>query len=704
MGFLHQLPLLSAVCAAILALGGVFRPRRLASNWAFVGGMLALAAESACTALSVDPALAPANMIAMQDWRLVSAAFVPGFWLLFSLTYARGNSDTFIREWRWTLLAAFILPVAGAGLFFHRLVVSGGHGGIADYWVFPFGTPAILLSLVMLACAVLVLMNLERTYRASVGTIRWRVKFMLMGIGLLFGVRIFTLSQSIIFRSADVALEDLNSAALLVAGLLAVRSFLRSGRIEVDVYPSHSVLQGSATVLLTGIYLLIVGVLARLLARFAAGNVFALEALLILSALAVLITFLMSDRLRMWLRQVISRHFERPMYDYRTVWRRFTEGTMSQRSPTELSRSCVKLVADVFQCLAVAIWVVGEHRDSLVLAASTSLSEERARQLAPSPSETAQIIAYFETHPEPANIETSTAPHAVLLKQLHPSEFPRRENRVCQPLLARGEVIALLLVGDHVGGTPFSAQDFDMLKCVGDHVTASLLNVQLGQKLVQAKEMEAFQTMAAFFVHDLKNAASTLSLMLKNLPVHFADPAFREDALRGISKSVGHINHVIGRLSSLRHELKINPVETDLNEIVNGAVAALDAGTGLGFQKELAPLPRIAVDRDQISKVVTNLVLNASEATGAAGEIRVATSQANGWVILEVRDSGCGMTPEFVQKSLFRPFQSTKKNGLGIGMFQSKMIVEVHGGRISVSSEPGAGTTFQVYLPTKSKG
>ncbi|HEX4084507.1 MAG TPA: histidine kinase N-terminal 7TM domain-containing protein, partial [Chthoniobacteraceae bacterium] len=232
------------MCAAILALGGVFRPRRLASNWAFVGGMLALAAESACTALSVDPALAPANMIAMQDWRLVSAAFVPGFWLLFSLTYARGNADTFIREWRWTLLAAFILPVAGAGLFFHRLVVSGGHGGIADYWVFPFGMPAIFLSLVMLACAVLVLMNLERTYRASVGTIRWRVKFMLMGIGLLFGVRIFTLSQSIIFRSADVALEDLNSAALLVAGLLAVRSFLRSGRIEVDVYPSHSVLQG----------------------------------------------------------------------------------------------------------------------------------------------------------------------------------------------------------------------------------------------------------------------------------------------------------------------------------------------------------------------------------------------------------------------------------------------------------------------------
>jgi signal transduction histidine kinase len=61
------------------------------------------------------------------------------------------------------------------------------------------------------------------------------------------------------------------------------------------------------------------------------------------------------------------------------------------------------------------------------------------------------------------------------------------------------------------------------------------------------------------------------------------------------------------------------------------------------------------------------------------------------------------MGPEFIQRSLFRPFQTTKKNGLGIGMFQSKMIVEVHGGRIAVESQPGAGTTFQVFLPAKTK-
>jgi signal transduction histidine kinase len=122
-----------------------------------------------------------------------------------------------------------------------------------------------------------------------------------------------------------------------------------------------------------------------------------------------------------------------------------------------------------------------------------------------------------------------------------------------------------MLLGDRVGGALFSLQDYDLLKCVGDQIAASLLNSQLSQKLLQAKELEAFQTMSAFFVHDLKNTASTLNLMLKNLPVHFDNPAFREDALRGIAKSGQHINNLIGRLSVLRHDLQIHPELSDLN-------------------------------------------------------------------------------------------------------------------------------------------
>jgi signal transduction histidine kinase len=206
-------------------------------------------------------------------------------------------------------------------------------------------------------------------------------------------------------------------------------------------------------------------------------------------------------------------------------------------------------------------------------------------------------------------------------------------------------------------------------------------------------------------VHDLKNTASTLNLMLNNLPEHFNDPAFREDALRGIANTVTHINHVISRLSLLRHELQVKPVESDLNEVVTQALAGWETAAGIRLVKNLRPLPKVLFDQEQMLKVVTNLVLNAREAVSSAGEIRLETDQGNGWAVLTVSDNGCGMAPEFLNRSLFRPFQTTKKNGLGIGLFQSKMIVEAHKGRVQVESQPGKGTTFRIILPLlKSNG
>src|SRR5437016_1771617 len=96
---------------------------------------------------------------------------------------------------------------------------------------------------------------------------------------------------------------------------------------------------------------------------------------------------------------------------------------------------------------------------------------------------------------------------------------------------------------------------------------------------------------------------------------------------------------------------------------------------------------------------MTMWVISGSEAAAPHGQIRVGTSRRNGWLILSVADDGCSMSSEFIRRSLFRPFQSTKKKGLGIGMFHSKMIVDAHRGRIEVESKKGKGTTFRVWLP-----
>jgi signal transduction histidine kinase len=109
----------------------------------------------------------------------------------------------------------------------------------------------------------------------------------------------------------------------------------------------------------------------------------------------------------------------------------------------------------------------------------------------------------------------------------------------------------------------------------------------------------------------------------------------------------------------------------------------------------------VLVDREQIQSVVTNLLLNARDALGPGGRIRVSTKDLGDSIVLSVADNGCGMSAAFLRDSLFRPFQSTKKNGLGIGMFQSRMIVETHRGTIRVESETGKGSTFQVSLPVR---
>ena len=113
----------------------------------------------------------------------------------------------------------------------------------------------------------------------------------------------------------------------------------------------------------------------------------------------------------------------------------------------------------------------------------------------------------------------------------------------------------------------------------------------------------------------------------------------------------------------------------------------------------------VALDRAQMLRVVSNLLTNAREAIWATGSIDLdATLERNGvqsseTLSIVVRDTGLGMSEDFVRTSLFRPFSSTKSAGLGIGLVQCKSIVEAHGGGITVDSRPGQGTTFTVRLP-----
>jgi hypothetical protein len=192
-----------------------------------------------------------------------------------------------------------------------------------------------------------------------------------------------------------------------------------------------------------------------------------------------------------------------------------------------------------------------------------------------------------------------------------------------------------------------------------------------------------------------------LSLVVQNIPANYDNPEFRKDAFRVMSESVGKINAMCGNLSLITKKLDLKPVEIDLNDWVNSTLTGFEGSIQSSIVKAFHPLPKCSIDPDQFQKVLVNLVLNANEAMNNQGKIYVTTAQNNGWVTLSVADEGCGMSREFIERSLFKPFQTTKSHGLGIGLFHCKNIVEAHQGRIEVESEAGKGSLFRILLPVK---
>jgi signal transduction histidine kinase len=706
-----------ATLFAIGCAGLAFWSRRSGSRslaiWLFCLGLLGLAADNMLLGFS-QAAVVDEELEFLQRVRLGGISFIGITWLLFSLTFSRGNSVQHLKRWRLPLsgfvLAALVMAWL-SGTLIEKVEWQAG-----QEWMVSLAGPGRACILLFLVLGCLTLMNLEQTFRAAVGTTRWRIKYMVFGIGLLFGAQIFTSSQGLLYSAIVSNWQMLNAAALIVACLLVGVSLWRERAFEVDIYPSSAVLQRSVTILLVGIYFLVVGVLAHVASAFAWDHYFPLKPFLLMVALAGLAVLLFSDRVQQRTKFFVSRHFRRPVYDSRKVWSAVTEKTASLAGETDFCRAVVQVVSETFNALSVTIWLKKEDR--LMVAASTVLTRGEAqeqpenwlgeleKQLARAAGRTDQDSTGEQTSQSPGLypmvFESFEGAGAEGFSRLNASRFKHGGKRVLAPLGAQEQLLGVMVLGDRVNGVPFSPEEFDLLKCISDQVGANLHRIQLSQQLLEAKELEAFQTMSAFFVHDLKNTSTSLSLMLKNLRIHFDDPDFREDALQAVSRSVNRINQMIQQLTLFRQQAEPRLVETDLNALVESTLAGLNGGLGIELKLEGGIIPKVQIDPEQVQKVITNLVLNAKDATGGKGPIKVQTSRANGCAVISVQDNGCGMTPEFIRKSLFRPFQTTKKSGIGIGIFHCKSILEAHGGKIEVQSEPGKGTTFRVMFPASS--
>jgi len=690
----------AAYFSLIVAAAVLLRDWRSTAHRLFAVGLALFMAEE-CLRGFIYGVVLPEDVSHWYKRLLVISALIPGVWMAFSLAYARVNSSEFLSKWKWLLITTAIAPagfalIARSWLLTGTVILAG-----AGRWNLSIGWAGRTLDVVKLVMAILILFNLERTVRSSRGRMRWQIKFMALGVGGLFALRIFLISQTLLYNRIDAGLGPVYAVALLAANLMFAASLARGRSLNVDVYLSTATIHNSLTIVLSGVYLLVVGLLAFLARHTGFSSSLPVDAFVVFLSLTGLAVLLLSDRIRRKLRLFVSTHFNRPLYDYRNVWMELTQRTTSLLDARELSNAVSRMVSESLDVLSVSVWLVDESQRRLTLAGSTAFSGHHSKEMEKAGKSASELISFLKIQPGMIDFDRQDFAWRSEIESVASEFFRQHRMRYAIGLQAAGELVGVMTLNeDRVGQEKtLTDEDLMLLETFVAQLAAGLLNLRLSARLRHAKEVETFQTVSTFFVHDLKNLASRLSLTMQNLPANFDNPEFRADALRVMANSVNKIDDMCARLGMLKQNIELNLGPCDLNALVCSTLEEFGGNLRADLTRDLKPVPSTVADEEQIHKVLTNLILNANEAVNGHGSIHVATLHEGNSVGFVVRDNGCGMSEEFMEKSLFKPFQTTKKKGLGIGLFHSKLIVEAHHGSFEVTSAVGAGTEFRVVLP-----
>jgi signal transduction histidine kinase len=219
----------------------------------------------------------------------------------------------------------------------------------------------------------------------------------------------------------------------------------------------------------------------------------------------------------------------------------------------------------------------------------------------------------------------------------------------------------------------------------------------------EQKQFESFARLSSVLTHDLKNQILSLSLLVNNMERKFDREGFKEDAMRTLPDSVNNLQNLVAKLSDPRTPTKRFRERSNLSHLVERVIqrTAAQAPVKYNVSSELTPELFALIDGKAVERVIENLVINAIESMPDGGALRVVTWKDNGSAFVSVTDSGKGMTEEFMRDRLFHPFATTKKKGIGLGLYSCRDIIEQHGGRIDVASRVNVGTEFKVILPLK---
>jgi putative PEP-CTERM system histidine kinase len=565
-------------------------------------------------------------------------------------------------------------PVAGLGDPQTGLAL-----GPAGYWAAAY----------MLIASVAGVANLEQILRNANEYIRWEIKFLLLGMAAISAALIYVAAQVLLYgpRHAFLPGHDLRIFPIIfLCGCVFIFLSWRRSTGKRGVIVSQGIVYSTITLLSVGLYLVATSIAAGRVGFWAGSNL-PIEPILFLISVMVLASVLTTTAFRHRVRMLIRRNIYSGRYDYRRLWMDATEQVRSIDSPVQTASALIQLIESALGSLDVSVWL-GKPREMKLVLARGAIAEALAE-------ETMDFSEALAGMTEPAGIAE--------LNERGPRRWPtdfleRSKASLIAPLISSGRTIGLLTVGADRSGGAFDREAREFLRVLAVHAAGEFHKNELLNSLIQTREAEAFETFSTFLLHDLKNFASSLSLIAKNAVRHHGNPDFQLDAFQCVFETAEKMRRLCNGLRTFSADLAANKKLEDINVIVRDVLKEFDPGLCSRVRLDFDPVPLAEIDRQEFGRVLQNLILNAAEAS-TSGPIEVSTRANTSGIVVCVSDKGSGIPKEFLEKQLFQPFRTTKVEGLGIGLFQCKKIIECHNGTIEVESREGEGTLVRIVLP-----
>lgn len=658
----------------------------------------------------------PSSLLFWGRISLLGCSFIPPNWYFFSLIFAKTNySELFKRGVRaWKIIIAIIYLLSICFLFFipydsfialpSFVFMEELANFYPNNYNFLIGKIGRFFLFFLLLVIIFILSNLETIYRESAGIKKWQIKYSIIGMFTAFLFSIYIVSRSILFASIQLRYLPINSLVIFFSSLPLVYSLFKHKLMDINLHISRQMFYGSFTIVIISSYLILVGFIGELVKILQIDFDFLFYSIFVLISFVALASFfLLSEKNRKKFRKFIEKNFYGNKYDYRYEWTELTNRISYVVDMDDLLKKFNHHVCETMCVDEVLIWLYNSDYEKFQLASSLNNADHSIMI-----EKNNSLIKFLESSIEPFSLPlvTNKSDSEKADFYIDNKAFIDKYNIVtfCS-LRNKDEFIGFITLGKEMTGAFYSNEDYDVLKTMCHQAASVIMNIQLLDRLALAKEIDLMNRLSSFVLHDLKNSVSMLSLIVQNATLYMDQPEFQKDAMETVAKTVEKMKVLMAKMASMPNEIDLNFSEIDLNEIIQEIVKGVKLwGGNLTVKEQYTPLPKVKLDRDRIKSVLYNLLVNAQEAIDRERKpnafISISTSlHQPSSLLITVQDNGQGMSKEFLDKKLFKPFQTTKKKGLGIGLYQCKTIVTAHGGSIEVASEVGKGTTFSICLP-----